>query len=1091
MFGNRYQLGKEIGAGGMGTVYLGTDTLSRQTVAIKHLKNDLVQPQLIERFKREGEALRELNHPNIVKLLDTLEQDGAYYLVMEYVSGGDLSDLLKNGQLPIERCLKLALDLADALTRAHKLDIIHRDLKPANVLIAKDGTLRLTDFGVAHIGTKQRVTDTDAIVGTVDYLAPESLDGGEIDPRADIWAFGVMLFEMLIGERPFTGNTIAQTLMAILTQPTPDLEALRPDATIALVDLVYRMLEKDRNSRIRSVRQVGLELEDILHGRTTHTPPQTRFAPDTPDYFLRPKHNLPTQTTSFVGREAELAELAKLLNDSKIRLVTILAPGGMGKTRLALEAAEKQIPHFESGVYFVELAPLSDPAHIVSAIAEATSYQFQGDGREQKQQILDFLGNKNMLLVLDNYEHLLEGAALVTEILKAAPHVKILATSRQRLNQLSETLFNLQGMDFPAWETPADALEYAAVQLFMQSARRAKPDFEVTADNMDAIARICKLVQGMPLGIVMAAAWLALLSPDEIAVEIANSIDFLSSDMGEIPERQRSIRAVFDYSWDLMNEAEQQVFMKLAVFRGGFTRQAAQAITGATLQQLMSLVNKSLIRRDNDSGRYEIHELLRQYAAEKAEQVGQTKTIAEAHMTYYAYAMHERESHLKGHRQLEALTDIAADFENVRGAWIWAVEHEHYKAVDQMQNSLERYCYLRTRFQEGLALFDMAVQRWSSVQEAGYKAIHGRLLTNLGFTYYHLQETKQGIQILERGLEIAREQGERRDIALAIYRLGMAASVSGQPQQAWTLAQESRALFRETGDKTGEAWVLHLLGYLAGHRVEMEQAEQLWLEALSLYRDVGDKEGISSILMNLGFTEVTFHWRFDRAEAYYRKSLVLGRELHLPARTSFTLINLALLLTTVARLDEAENVAREAILVAQEANHRPDIIGSLLTLAQIKALQTDYDTALKLNAEAQSLVRTGDDRVLVGMVKVNRCFVLCAKGDYAAAEKALSAGFHDMAYGAQLLWLLVPVLCCSLVLAFHRRQAERALALASLLAHHPLVSFWDTDPLAKRLIAHLQQTLPADVYVAAWEQGKSLDLDTVIQELLAELGEMN
>ena len=324
----RYTVQEKLGQGGMGTVYRGTDTQTDETIAIKQLS--FTDADLIERFKREGEALRDLNHPNIVKMLDALEHNGQHYLIMEYVSGGDLADLLKASRLPLEKILNLAIDLADALTRAHRLDIIHRDLKPANVLIADDGTLRLTDFGVAHVGSKERVTGTDAIVGTIDYLPPEALNGDPIDTRMDIWAFGVMLFEMLAGERPFTGNGIVEVIQAIATQDIPDLEDAAPDAPIALIDVVYRMLERDPQARISSVRHVGAALEDILYGRESqpHTP---RF--DTPvlNFKQRTKHNLPAQTTPFVGREHELAELDKLLRDPAIRLITVLAPGGMGK----------------------------------------------------------------------------------------------------------------------------------------------------------------------------------------------------------------------------------------------------------------------------------------------------------------------------------------------------------------------------------------------------------------------------------------------------------------------------------------------------------------------------------------------------------------------------------------------------------------------------------------------------------------------------------------------------------------------------------------------------------------------------------------
>ncbi|MCI0710998.1 MAG: protein kinase [Chloroflexi bacterium] len=573
MIGNKiaghYQIEAEIGSGGMGTVYCGLDTRTHEQVAIKHLKPEMARADLIERFKREGAALRNLNHPNIVKMLDAVEEKGNHYLILEYLSGGDLGAVLDHESLPVERVIKLAIEIADALTRAHHLNIIHRDLKPGNVLLAEDGTPRLTDFGIAHIASKNRITDTDVIVGTVDYLAPEVLSGGTVGPQADIWAFGVMLFEMLSGERPFEGETLTATITAIMTAPIPDLEKLRPDTPVALVDLVYRMLARDLQSRVRSVRQVGLELEDILHGRD-YIPVATRFDPDTAvdtTIIHRRRHNLPVQTTPFVGREVELGELTKLIRDPAIRLLTIVAPGGMGKTRLALEAArqymdDSQPTLFANSAFVVELAPISDAGSIVSAIADATDYKFQADGREQKAQLLNFLANKDLLLVMDNFEHLLDGAGLVIDILHAAPNVKILATSRQRLTQPGETVFHLSGMDFPDWETPEDALEYAAVKLFMNSAQRARPGFELTEDNLDYVARICGLVEGMPLGIVLAGAWLTMLTPQEIAAEIEQSIDFLQSTGGEVPERQHSIRAVFDQSWQMLGQRRPGCWVK-------------------------------------------------------------------------------------------------------------------------------------------------------------------------------------------------------------------------------------------------------------------------------------------------------------------------------------------------------------------------------------------------------------------------------------------------------------------------------------------------------------------------------------------------
>jgi non-specific serine/threonine protein kinase len=617
LIGDRYEQGEQIGAGGMGVVFRGSDTLTSEPVAIKRLKADALaaEPGLVERFAREAEALRQLNHPNIVKVLATFAEADQHYIVMEYIPGGSLYEVLHaEGALPIPRLLNIALDLADAITRAHRLDIIHRDLKPANVLLAEDGTPRLTDFGVARLGTHERLTG-DGVLGTLDYLPPEAITEAPLDARADIWSFGVLLFELLAGRRPFEASNAASVLMAILSQPTPDLEQLRADCPTALVDLVYRMLEKDREARIPSVRLVGAELEVIMQGGKVDTasarypggasqPPHNAFATPTPSDA--PKHNLPVQATPFVGREHELAELSKLLSNPAVRLVTILAPGGMGKTRLALAAAEQWLNStsvganrrfapttlslFANGVYFVALAPLTSPDFMVSTIAEAVGFQFYPGG-EPQQQLLDFFREKHLLLIMDNFEHVLDGAAIVGDILAYALGVKIIATSRERLNLGGETPFALSGMDFPDWETPQDALDYAAVKLFVQSAKRAQPGFELRDADLTYLARICRLVAGMPLAIVLAAAWVELLSLREIAVEIDKSLDFLATERRDIPERQRSIQGVLEYAWNRLSAAERSAFMKLSAFRGGFTREAAEQVAGANLRVLMALVN--------------------------------------------------------------------------------------------------------------------------------------------------------------------------------------------------------------------------------------------------------------------------------------------------------------------------------------------------------------------------------------------------------------------------------------------------------------------------------------------------------------------
>lgn len=282
----RYDIETMLGYGGMGEVYRAMDTVLNQHVAIKLLKPEIMEdtPDILERFEREGEALRRLNHPNIVKMLASVQENGKHYLIMEYVGGGNLQHLLRQeAQLPVQRMLEISLDLADALTRAHRLKIIHRDIKPANVLLAEDGTPRLTDFGVARIGDRTRMTQTGSLVGTYAYLSPEACRGESLDERADIWAFGIMMYEMLAGIRPFDSDQPAAIIFKIMSDPVPNLQDIRPDVPAELMRLIYEMLEKERDLRISSVREVGSRLEKLIRSLDDGEGlPQSRFTSPTP-----------------------------------------------------------------------------------------------------------------------------------------------------------------------------------------------------------------------------------------------------------------------------------------------------------------------------------------------------------------------------------------------------------------------------------------------------------------------------------------------------------------------------------------------------------------------------------------------------------------------------------------------------------------------------------------------------------------------------------------------------------------------------------------------------------------------------------------
>nr|MBP6297832.1 protein kinase [Anaerolineae bacterium] len=731
--GGRYRIEETIGQGGMGIVYRATDLRTDATVAIKQLRREATnaKPELIDRFLREASALRDLNHPNIVRSYETILDAGEHYIVMDFIDGSDLGDFLRRyGRIPVAQTARIGLEVADALTRAHYLKIIHRDLKPANVLIQTDGTPKLTDFGVAYFSGRERVTDTAIALGTPQYMAPEMLRGEPPDARADIWSLGVILFELLTGTHPFGGATITDLLMNIMTGEPPDLEAIRPETPVELADLIYRMLAKDRDARIPSVRLVGSELEPILvklnaeGGHLTPLAVPIRRGTD----FTRPaqpktvKNNIPTLPVPFIGRDAPLADVSNLLNLPDVRLLTILGPGGVGKTRLVIEAARRiaelssdatdtAMVRYINGVFFVPLASLNRPELLPGAVASAIGFRFAA-GADQRIQLVNYLREKAMVLVIDSADRALTSISLLSDILQAAPKLKILTTSRARLNLLGETVYTLEGLWIEDQISPERIAESSAYQLFVSSARRAKPGFEPTTRDAQSIARIVRMVGGLPLGIELAAAWVNQLTIEEIASEVGHSLDFLDS--GE-HDRHGSLRSVFEQSWNLLSDDERTTLTRIAVFRGRFSRAAGQTVTGASLRQLMNLVNKGILRRSPDTDIYQIDELTRQYAEEKLNQSPEVATIRDAHMRYFVSALSERYGNLYTREQREALRAIEADMNNIRSAWFRAVKYVRYEELSSAVTTLALYFDMVGQFDEAEEVLAPAIESVSKV----------------------------------------------------------------------------------------------------------------------------------------------------------------------------------------------------------------------------------------------------------------------------------------------------------------------------------------------------------------------------------------
>ena len=626
--------------------------------------------------------------------------------------------------------------------------------------------------------------------------------------------------------------------------------------------------------------------------------------------------SLPPQITPFIGREREMGELWGLLSDRNVRLATILGPGGIGKTRLALEIANKA--GFDGGrrVCFAPLAQLPNVDAILPALVNAVGCQIP-DGGDLQKAFLEFIRDQDLLLVLDNFEHLLDGALIVAEILAAASKIQILATSREKLNLSGEVVYRLEGLALPPEDVPAQAGLYGAVQLFMQNAHRARPAYQPSKQEWDAIYEICRLVDGYPLGILLASAWIELFSAEEIVKEISTGLDFLVQDRRDVPARHRSIRAAFDASWNHLDIHQKSLFAQLSIFRGGFDLQAAIHLASANQERLIELVNKSLLWRDPLAGRYDLHELLRQYALEKAEDSGVLEDLGAKHSRYYLGFLAQQEASLKSESQLTALDAIEADFENIRQAWLWALEHKEISLIERSAQVLYAFCDMRCRFYEGEALFRRAMEAFSPGSDDVPAPVWGLLALSWYDLFGYIRPIETGEEVISKAkhcLERSRELNERVGMASSLVLLGAIAQKVGDYSSAIQHYEQSLLCKPEMDDYY---WINLRIGltYLAAgqNKLARESFEQSYQRG----RQLGERVKMGWSLINIGDTLIL---EDDLEEA--QKNLIQARGLFLETGTQVGVVWANFSLSRAAQMRgamrEAKILAEEALKIAQK-----------------------------------------------------------------------------------------------------------------------------------------------------------------------------
>ena len=762
------------------------------------------------------------------------------------------------------------------------------------------------------------------------------------------------------------------------------------------------------------------------------------------------KADLPVPPTPLIGRERELKTVIQQLNDHHCRLLTLTGPGGVGKTRLALEIAHQLQDVFENGVYFIELAGVNSPDFIVYAIANKLGLVSSGSD-DPRDQLSNFLHGKQMLLVLDNLEHLQKGVGLLGELLERTEKIKLLTTSRESLNLRAEWVFGVQGWPLPHDPLATEIETSSAVKFFARCSKQARVDFELKDEERSSVLRICQLVEGLPLGIELAATWVRVLSCAEIAQEIERSINFLSTSVRDVPERHRSMEAVFNHSWDLLNEAEQNVFMKLSIFRGGFTREAAEQVAGGTLPLLFALTDKSLLYRP-DAERFDLHDLLRQFARERLLASGDFDNTSNRHLKYFLEFVEQAESNLQGGKQLYWLDRLERDHDNLRAALEWSLRPE--ETLEEKSRGQEEQIAQESLILSGkLYLFWKRRDHWS-----------------------------EGRKWLQRSLAQAKGLPASPEYAKALNAAVLLAVEQADTNTAQRLSEENLSVSQKLGDRHCLASALGSKGLVLWKQKDFATARDSCEEGLAIYRELGDEFAVADALHFLGHIAINQN-EYEAARSYLQESLDISQELQNQIGVTEALGDLGLLAYLRDDYPAAYKYLEESLEGFREAASLPGIESALNRLGDLARYQGDYEQAGRLYSESLALYRNMNDMDEIPSLLHNLGYVAQHHGDNAQALALFKEGLAiqmKMGNQAGIAECLVGI-AGVLVALGHPEESARLFGAAEVLFETLSLVFWPANRLEyDRNLGLLRDSVAESVLSAAWEAGRAMTVEQAV-----------
>ncbi len=793
---------------------------------------------------------------------------------------------------------------------------------------------------------------------------------------------------------------------------------------------------------------------------------------------LTPRLHVSSSAVPFVGREAEFQHISALLRRPDVRLLTLCGAGGVGKTRLAAHVAERALIEWPQGVVWVALMASQTSDSVTEALAEALQLNFEGS-RVGTEQIMRFLEQKELLLVLDNCEQVLDALIWLDELLQRAPHVKVLLTSRERLNLAAEWVVDLHGLPYPQRDQPAAV--HAAAQLFCACAERQISGWQPDADDLIAVGSICRLVHGVPLALELAASWIRTLSCREIAAEIARSLDFLQTRRRDVPAHHRSMRAVFERSWALLEPNAQHGLCRLAVFRGAFTRQAAQEVALIALPVLASLVERSLLMRSADE-RFVLHPLVHQFALEQLESdVAAAEQAQQRFAAWMAQFVADQTVVLESGAALKALQLLVSELENIQAACLWSAQEQRCDLLLTLLIGLCELYELRGWYREGQTMLSRLIDLLSvTLQQPQAAELASLIALWQGWLSFRLSSFDAARALFDQSVALGQPLGLYNVVARALCGLGNCALIQGdlgtarrEFEQALQLAQQGDHLLEQVRALNG-------LGVLAKNTGDYGRSRKIYEQALTLNQQLQHPWSQASLLHNLG-TVCRALGDLEAARQGYEQSIELRAALNDRRGMALGLNNLANLALLRHDYVEARRLLTEGLGINREIGHPAGIALVLHNLGDVALRERSYTEAQRFYQQSLNLRRQHDDRL--GLT-----YTLTALGTLACRQQQWQAAWAFFQEAWQLALqsgstpLGLDILMGLAELYWQRRQLESAAEMLLLVLRHPaaeprlrersgdmldqLRSAMDAERLAeieRRIAPHVSQQMLAEL----------------------------